>query len=76
MDSASCRAQAKLFLEQNPRSVRAVGLLIKQIEHDPCAENLNLLADVYHAQGLFDHARDLYLRALQSTTPLFQPRAN
>jgi len=76
MDSVAVRAQAKLFLEQNPRSCIAAGLLIKLIEHDPCAENLNLLADVYHHQGLFDLARDLYLRALQSATPTFQPRSN
>jgi len=73
MDSASVRAQAKLFLDQNPRSVRAAAVLIKLIERDPCAENLTALADVYHAQGLFDHARDLYLRALQ---PAPQPRVN
>lgn len=67
MDSASIRAQAKLYLKQNPRSVRAAGVLITAIEHDPCAENLNMLADVYHAQGLFDLAKNLYLRALQPT---------
>lgn len=73
MDSTSIRAQAKLFLERNPRSCIAAGLLIKLIEHDPCAENFNMLADVYHAQGLFDLARDYYFKALQ---PASQPRVN
>jgi Tfp pilus assembly protein PilF len=76
MDSASSRrAQAKLFLDQG-KTVFAAAVLIKLVEHDPCAENLNALADVYHRQGLFDLARDLYLRALQQNTPAFQQRLN
>ena len=60
----SAREQARSFLVQG-KTVRAAGLMLKLIETQPTAENLELLADIYTKQGLFDHAKALYLRVVK-----------
>jgi hypothetical protein len=55
---------ARFFLLQR-QTVKAAGLMLKLIETEPTPENLELLADVYHKQGLFDHAKELYLRVVK-----------
>ena len=47
------------------KTVRAAALMMKLIETEPTPENLNLLADIYMQQGLFDDAAELYLRVVQ-----------
>jgi len=41
-------------------------LMIKLIETEPTPENLELLADIYMQQGLFDYAAALYLRVVKA----------
>jgi hypothetical protein len=40
--------------------------MMKLIETEPTPENLNLLADIYMQQGLFDDAAELYLRVVKA----------
>jgi hypothetical protein len=40
--------------------------MLKLIETEPTPENLELLADIYLQQGLFDHAKALYLRVVEA----------
>jgi len=61
----SAREKARTFLAQG-KTVRAAGLMIKLIETEPTPENLELLADVYMQQGLFDHAKELYLQVVKA----------
>ena len=61
----SAREKARSFLVQG-KTVIAAGLMLKLIETEPTPENLTLLADVYMQQGLFDHAKALYLRAVKA----------
>ena len=56
---------ARYYLSQR-QTVKAAGLMLKLIETEPTPENLELLADVYMQQGLFDHAAALYLRAVKA----------
>ncbi len=56
---------AQRYLAQG-QTVRAAGLMIKLVETDPTPENLELLADIYTQQGLFDHAKELYLRVVKA----------
>ena len=58
------REIAKAFLAQG-KTVRAAALMLNLIKTEPTPENLELLADVYLAQGLFDDAKELYLRVLK-----------
>jgi hypothetical protein len=60
----SAREKARSFLVQG-KTVMAAGLMLKLIEREPTAENLQLLADIYMQQGLFDHAKALYLRVVK-----------
>jgi hypothetical protein len=60
----SAREKARSFLAQG-KTVIAAGLMLKLIETQPDAENLTLLADIYMKQGLFDHAKALYLRVVK-----------
>ena len=55
---------ARYYLSQK-KTVKAAGLMLKLIETEPTAENLELLADIYTKQGLFDHAKALYLRVVK-----------
>lgn len=56
---------ARHYLSQK-QTVKAAGLMLRLIETEPTAENLTLLAEIYMAQGLFDHAKALYLRAVKA----------
>ena len=48
------------------KAVRAAGLMLNLIKTEPTPENLELLADIYMQQGLFDDAKDLYLRVVKA----------
>ena len=61
----SAREKARSFLVQG-KTVIAAGLMIKLIETEPTPENLELLADIYMQQGLFDYAAALYLRVVKA----------
>ena len=56
---------ARYYLSQR-QTVRAAGLMLKLIETEPTPKNLELLADVYVQQGLFDYAAALYLRVVKA----------
>jgi len=51
---------ARYYLAQG-KTVRAAALMLKLIKTEPTPENLELLADIYMQQGLFDDAKELYL---------------
>jgi hypothetical protein len=57
--------RAKYYLSKK-QTVRAAGLMLRLIETEPTPENLELLADVYTQQGLFDHAKALYLQVVKA----------
>jgi TolA-binding protein len=59
------REIAQAFLAQG-KTVRAAALMLNLIKTEPTPENLELLADVYLAQGLFDDAAELYLRVVKA----------
>ena len=59
------RELAKAFLAQG-KMVRAAALMLNLIKTEPTPENLELLADIYVQQGLFDDARALYLRVVKA----------
>jgi len=61
----SAREKARSFLVQG-KTVRAAALMIKLVETQPTPQNLELLAEIYMAQGLFDHAAELYLRVVKA----------
>jgi hypothetical protein len=54
---------ARYYLSQRS-TVRAAALMIKLVKTEPTPENLELLADIYMEQGLFDDAKALYLRVV------------
>jgi Tfp pilus assembly protein PilF len=56
---------ARYYLSQR-QNVRAAALMLKLIETEPTPENLELLADVYMQQGLFDNAKELYLQVVKA----------
>jgi lipopolysaccharide biosynthesis regulator YciM len=47
-------------------TVRAAGLMLKLVETEQTPENLELLADIYMQQGLFEDAKALYLRVVKA----------
>jgi hypothetical protein len=59
------RELAKAFLAQG-KTVRAAALMLNLIKTEPTPENLSLLADIYMQQGLFDDAKELYLRVVKA----------
>jgi Tfp pilus assembly protein PilF len=59
------RELAKAFLAQG-KMVRAAALMMNLIKTEPTPENLELLADIYMQQGLFDDAAALYLRVVKA----------
>lgn len=56
------RKLAQAFLAQG-RTVSAAALMLKLIETQPTAENLELLAEIYAAQGLYEDAARWYVKA-------------
>ena len=58
------RELAQAFLAQG-KMVRAAALMINLIKTEPTPENLELLAEIYMRQGLFDDAAELYLRVVK-----------
>jgi Tfp pilus assembly protein PilF len=58
------RELAKAFLAQG-KMVRAAALMMNLIKTEPTPENLELLAEIYMRQGLFDDAAELYLRVVK-----------
>jgi tetratricopeptide repeat protein len=61
----STKELAQAYLAQ-AKMVRAAALMLNLIKTEPTPENLELLADVYLAQGLFDDAAELYLRVVKA----------
>ena len=59
------RELAKAFLAQG-KTVRAAALMLNLIKTEPTPENIELLADIYMRQGLFDDAAELYLRVVKA----------
>jgi Tfp pilus assembly protein PilF len=59
------RELAKAFLAQG-KTVKAAALILNLIKTEPTPENLELLADIYMQQGLFDDAAELYLRVVKA----------
>ena len=59
------RELAKAFLAQG-KTVRAAALMLNLIKTEPTPENLELLAEIYMHQGLFDDAAELYLRVVKA----------
>lgn len=58
------RELAKAFLTQG-KTVRAAALMMNLIRTEATPENLELLAEIYMRQGLFDDAAELYLRVVK-----------
>ena len=58
------RELAQAFLAQG-KMVRAAALMMNLIKTEPTPENLELLAEIYMRQGLFDDAAVLYLRVVK-----------
>lgn len=54
---------ARYYLSQG-KMVRAAALMMRLVRTEPTPENLELLADIYMQQGLFDDAKALYLRVV------------
>ena len=59
------RELAQAFLAQG-KTVRAAALMLNLIKTEPTPENLELLAEIYMQQGLFDDAAELYLRVVKA----------
>jgi hypothetical protein len=59
------REIAQAFLAQG-KTVRAAALMLNLIKTEPTPENLELLAEIYMRQGLFDDAAELYLRVVMA----------
>lgn len=60
----SIQELARYYLSRGS-TVRAAALMIKLTETEPTSENLELLAEIYVAQGLHDDAAELYLRVVK-----------
>ena len=58
------RELAEAFLAEG-KTVRAAALMLNLIKTEPTPENLELLAEIYMQQGLFDDAAVLYLRVVK-----------
>ena len=56
---------ARYYLSHG-KTVRAAALMMRLTETEPTPENLTLLADIYMEQGLFDDAKELYLRVVKA----------
>jgi outer membrane protein assembly factor BamD (BamD/ComL family) len=61
----SIQELARYYLSQR-KTVRAAALMMRLTETEPTPENLELLAEIYMQQGLFDDAAELYLRVVKA----------
>ena len=61
----SIQELARYYLSQG-KTVRAAALMMRLSETEPTPENLTLLAEIYAEQGLFDDAKELYLRVVKA----------
>jgi Tfp pilus assembly protein PilF len=61
----SAQELAKAYLAQGS-TVKAAATMLRLIKKEPTPENLALLADIYMEQGLFDDAKELYLRVVKA----------
>ena len=61
----SIQELARYYLSQG-KTVHSAGLMLKVVETEPTQENLELLADIYMEQGLFEDAQALYLRVVKA----------
>jgi TolA-binding protein len=59
------RELAEAFLAQG-KTVRAAALMLNLIKTEPTAENLELLAEIYAQQGLYEDAKELYLQVVKA----------
>jgi TolA-binding protein len=59
------RELAQTFLAQG-KTVRAAALMMNLIKTEPTPENLELLAEIYAQQGLYEDAAVLYLRVVKA----------
>jgi TolA-binding protein len=59
------RELAQAFLAQG-KTVRAAALMLNLIKTEPTAENLELLAEIYAQQGLYEDAKELYLQVVKA----------
>jgi TolA-binding protein len=59
------RELAEAFLAQG-KTVRAAALMLSLIKTEPTAENLELLAEIYAQQGLYEDAKELYLQVVKA----------
>jgi TolA-binding protein len=59
------RELAQAFLAQG-KTVRAAALMLNLIKTEPTPKNLELLAEIYMQQGLFEDAKELYLRVVKA----------
>ncbi|HWY53605.1 MAG TPA: hypothetical protein VNZ03_04035 [Terriglobales bacterium] len=58
------RELAEAFLAEG-KTVRAAALMLNLIKTEPTPENLELLAEIYALQGLYEDAAVLYLRVVK-----------
>jgi hypothetical protein len=61
----STKELAQAYLAQGSR-VKAAATMLNLIKTEPTLENLALLADIYLEQGLFEDAKELYLRVVKA----------
>ena len=61
----STKELARAYLARGSK-VRAAATMLNLIKTEPTPENLALLADIYLEQGLFDDAKELYLRVVKA----------
>jgi TolA-binding protein len=59
------RELAQAFLAQG-KTVRAAALMLNLIKTEPTAETLELLAEIYAQQGLYEDAKELYLQVVKA----------
>ena len=59
------REIAQAFLAQG-KTVRAAALMLNLIKTEPTPENLELLAEIYAQQGLYEDAKELYLQVVKA----------
>lgn len=61
----STKELAQAYLAQGS-TVKAAATMLSLIKTEATPENLALLADIYLEQGLFDDAKELYLRVVEA----------